>query len=101
MSKISPTQRTLKHMRDKGYVCQVVEHWNPWARVRQDLYGFIDVLCLGGGEIVGVQSTSYGNVSARINKIAEHENVAAVRNAGIRILVHGWDGAKLREVDIS
>lgn len=97
----SPTQRTLAEMRKRGYLCQVVEHWNPYARIRQDLFGFGDVLCLGDNEVVMVQATSYSNTSARIKKIADHENVAAVRNAGIRILVHGWDGPKLREVDCS
>lgn len=101
MSKVSPTQRTLKHMRGLGYTCQVVEHWNPFAKIRQDLFGFIDVLCLGNDEVVGVQSTSWGNVATRIRKIADHDNVAAVRKSGIRIIVHGWDGSKLREVDCS
>ena len=98
---ISPTQRTLAEMRKRGYICQVVEHWNPYARIRQDLFGFGDVLCLGDDEVVMVQATSYSNTSARIKKISEHENVAAVRQAGIRILVQGWDGSKLREVDCS
>lgn len=101
MAKTSPTQRTLAEMRKRGYVCEVVERWNPWAKVRQDLFGVIDVLCLGDNEVVGVQATSYSNVSARLRKIAEHENVAAVRRAGIRLLVHGWNGAALREVDCS
>lgn len=101
MAKTSPTQRSLKAMRDRGYVCEVTERWNAFAKIRQDLYGFIDVLCLGSGEVVGVQATSYSNVSARVKKIADHDNVAAVRKAGIRILVHGWDGSKLREVDVS
>jgi hypothetical protein len=101
MAKLSPTQRSLKEMRDRGYFCEVVERWNSFARIRQDLAGFIDVLCFGDGEVVGVQATSYSNVSARVKKIAEHENVAAVRKAGVRLLVHGWDGAKLREVDVS
>jgi hypothetical protein len=100
MSK-SPTQRTLALMRERGYTCQVVEYWHAFAKIRKDLFGFIDVLCLKEGEIVGVQSTSYSNVSARVNKIADHENVGAVRKSGIRILVQGWDGAKLREVDCS
>ena len=98
---MSPTQRTLKHMREQGYLCWIVEHWNAFAKKRQDLYGFIDVLCVRDGETVAVQTTSYGNVSARVTKIAEHENVGMVRKAGWRILVHGWDGAKLREVDCS
>jgi hypothetical protein len=101
MSKVTPTQRSLAEMRERGYHCEVTEKWNPYARIRQDLFGFIDILCLGNGEVVGVQSTSYGNVSARLKKIAEHDNTAAVRKAGIRILVQGWDGKKLREVDVS
>ena len=101
MPKPSPTQRTLAEMRKRGYTCEVVEHWNPHARVRKDLYGFIDVLCLGDNEVIGVQATSYSNVSARVKKIAEHENVVAVRRAGIALLVHGWNGNRLREVDCS
>ena len=95
----TPTQRTLAEMRSRGYACEVVERWNPFARIRQDLFGFIDVLCLGDNEVVGVQATSAGNVSARVRKIADHDNVAAVRKAGIRLLVHGWNGDKLREVN--
>ena len=88
-------------MRSRGYTCEVTEKWNPFAKIRQDLFGFVDVLCLGDGEIVGVQATSADNVAARVRKIAEHDNVAAVRRASMRILVHGWDGPKLREVDCS
>ena len=98
MAKKTPTQRTLAEMRQRGYACEVVERWNPFARIRQDLFGFIDVLCLGDNEVIGVQATSAGNVAARVRKIAEHDNVAAVRKAGIRLLVHGWNGGKLREV---
>lgn len=94
----TPTQRTLAEMRSRGYACEVVERWSPFARIRQDLFGFIDVLCLGENEVIGVQATSAGNVAARVRKIAEHDNVAAVRKAGIRLLVHGWNGEKLREV---
>ena len=79
-----------------------------WAQVRrrQDLYGFIDVLAIREGEIVGVQATSGNNVASRVTKIAEHEHVGAVRKAGIRILVHGWRKNAagrwtLREVDCS
>lgn len=105
-SKTSPTQRTLKLMRERGYHCAVVERWNPHAKLRVDLFGFIDIMCLGDGEVVGVQATSYSNASARITKIQEHDNVAAVRKAGIKILVHGWKKNKagkweVREVDIS
>lgn len=105
-SSSSPTQRSLAEMRKRGYLVAVTERWNPFARIRQDLYGFIDVLCVRENEVVGVQATSGTNVSARCAKIAEHENVGVVRKAGIRILVHGWRKNAagrwmLREVDVS
>ena len=105
--KVSPTQRSLEHMRKQGYTCQVVERWNQFARVRQDLFGFIDIVCLGpNGETVGVQATSHSNVSSRVNKIAESEHVGAIRKCGWRLLVQGWGKRangryELREVDVS
>lgn len=74
----SPTQRTLKRLRDLGYLAEVVEHWNQHAKVRNDLFGFGDVIGLREGEVLLVQATSGDNVAAR------------VRKAGIRIEVHGW-----------
>lgn len=104
-SKRSPTQRSLELLRSRGYRCEIVEKWNPYAKVRQDLFGFIDIIAIRPGEVLGVQTTSGSNVAARIAKIAEHENVGAVREAGIRIVVHGWRKLKAgwacREEDVS
>jgi hypothetical protein len=50
----SPTQRSLRHMRDLGYLVAVVEHWNPHARIRQDLFGWIDLLAIRDGETLAV-----------------------------------------------
>lgn len=100
MSK-SPTQRTLAELRKRGYRAQTVERWNPFAKVRQDLFGIIDVIAVGNGETVGVQATSASNVSARVRKIAEAEAVPDLRKAGWKLLVWGWDKGKLREVDVS
>lgn len=86
----SPTQRSLKRLREAGYTVQVVERWNPHAKIRQDLFGFIDVLAIKAGEVLAVQACSRGDVAARVQKIADHANVGIVRQAGIRIEVHGW-----------
>ena len=86
----SPTQRSLAHLRDGGWLAQVVERWNPHARVRNDLFGFIDILAIRDGQTLGVQATSGTNVAARVRKIAESEHVGAVRAAGWRLEVHGW-----------
>jgi hypothetical protein len=101
----SPTQRSLAHLRRAGYpLVQVVERWNPHARIRQDLYGCIDVLAVGD-EIVAVQATSGSNVAARVRKLTDSPALPVLRKAGIRVLVHGWRKVRgrwqLREVDVS
>lgn len=100
---ISPTQRTLAELRKLGYMAAVVEHWNPHARIRQDLFGFVDVVAVGGGErelVVGeglhtlaVQATSGSNVASRLTKLRSQElapRVEAVKAAGWRVEVWGW-----------
>ena len=89
---MSPTQLTLRHLRDvEGWpLVAIVEHWNPHARIRQDLFGFVDVLAVGPRGVLAVQTTSATNVASRMRKIAEHANVGPVRDAGIAIRVHGW-----------
>jgi hypothetical protein len=86
----SPTQLSLKKLREEGYTVAVVEHWNAFARIRQDLFGFIDLLALKDKEVLAVQTTTTSNMSARVKKIADHENVGVVRDAGWTIHVHGW-----------
>lgn len=86
----SPTVRSLALLRKRGYYAEVVERWLPFARVRKDFAGFIDILALRPGEVLGVQTTSDSNVSARVNKITEHDNWPTVQQAGIRVTVHGW-----------
>lgn len=89
MAGKSPTQRSLEYLREQGYHCEIVEKWNPWRRVRQDLWGWCDILAIRRDEVLAVQVTSSG-VAARIRKIQESETVAKVREAGIRIECHGW-----------
>jgi len=104
---ISPAELTLRDLRNQGYRAQVVEKWNPHARVRQDLFGIIDVLAIGRNETIAVQSTTKHNLKARIKKIAESESIGDIREAGWTVLVHGWHQPKgkgtrwqLVEVDV-
>lgn len=87
----SPTQRSLKKLREEGYLAEVVEKRLPRVFITKDLYGFLDILAIRPGEILGVQTTSAGNVAARLTKIREHENYAAVVASGMRVVVHGWN----------
>jgi hypothetical protein len=87
---VSPTQRSLKYLRDQGYTVEVVEHWNHFARKRQDLFCFADLLAIRENEVMLVQVTSGTNVSARVKKITESEHIDIVRKAGMSVFVHGW-----------
>lgn len=105
-SGTSPTQRSLAKLRADGYTVAIVERWNPHAKIRQDLFGFIDLLAIREGETLAVQSCSGTDVSKRVAKIADADCVGAVRKAGWRIVVHGWvkraSGKwECREVDCS
>lgn len=86
----SPTTRSLELLRKDGYHVEVVEKWNSFTKTRKDLWGFIDLLAIKQNEVLAVQVTSASNMSARRKKIADHENVGKVRDAGIRIELHGW-----------
>jgi hypothetical protein len=96
MAKISPTQLTLRKLREDGYLAEVVERWVPMARIRKDLWGWCDVVGVKRGETLAVQATSASNVSARVKKIADSETVGKVREAGWRIVVFGWKKVKNR-----
>ena len=88
--KTSPTQRSLAFLRAAGYRAAVVEHWNPFAGIRQDLFGIIDIVAVGGGRTKGVQTTTSTNLSSRVKKIEASEALADLQHAGWGIEVHGW-----------
>lgn len=88
---MSPTQRSLKKMRDEGWTCAITERWNPHVKIRQDLFGFIDILCFKDEITLAVQTTSGDHVAERIDKIRALP-VARDWSGTIfrQIRVHGW-----------
>lgn len=100
----SLTPRSMAEMRDRGYVVAVVEHYNAFTRRKHDLFGCIDLLCIGNNETVAVQVTSRANVSSRRTKIEETEAYPEMLKSGWRILIHGWDKEdglwRLKEVEL-
>ena len=90
MAGTSPTKRTLDYLKEKGYTCTITERWNAFAKIRQDLFGFIDIVALGNFSILGIQCTSGDHVAERVAKIKGlKEAVDWKLNTG-RILVVGW-----------
>ena len=105
MAKTTPTQRSLKRLRDRGYTAEVVErfvrteHKGAQGKVkaggfRKDLFGFCDIIAvhpLVAGTTY-IQTTDGSSLSKRITKaFAEKgEAVRAVLRAGNRVAFHGW-----------
>lgn len=88
---MSPTQRSLKLMRDRGYLVAITEKYNPFAKIRQDLFGFIDMLAIKGDETIAIQTTDGTSVSKRINKIQTLESARLwLESSNRSIVVHGW-----------
>jgi hypothetical protein len=88
---MSPTQRSLKKLRAEGWTCAIVERWNPWAKVRSDLFGFIDILAMSGDCLLAIQTTSGDNVSKRIDKIKTAQAASLwLESPSRKIIVHGW-----------
>jgi len=88
----SPTKRTLAHLRKLGYIAAVAERWNPHARIRQDLLGFIDVIALRADKpgVLAIQCTSRSNLSSRRAKVVSLPTAKEWLAAGNRVEVWGW-----------
>lgn len=70
----SPTARTLQELRECGYTAQVVERYNAFARVRQDLFGCIDIVAMPPANyrldlIIGIQCCAGSSHAAHRDKI--------------------------------
>lgn len=88
----SPTQRTLAWLRKQGYTAAVVERWNPHAKVRQDLFGFVDIVSIHPQiqGLSGIQCTTTGHIPDRVRKILAEPRAKAWLTAGLSIHVIGW-----------
>lgn len=80
---------SMKMLRKEGWVCAKAEHWNAFARIRQDLFGFIDVVCLQDRQIVGIQVVNT-HLQDHIDKIRGNGAAVSWINCGGRIVIHNW-----------
>jgi hypothetical protein len=89
---MSPTGRTLDHLRRCGFVAEVVERWIPRANLRKDFLGCIDILSCHRSRpgIIGVQATSASSMAARLAKARGKWELAVWLRAGGQFQVWGW-----------
>jgi hypothetical protein len=87
----SPTSRSLALLRKCGHHADVTERWLPYANVRKDLFGCIDLVAVRLGEpgVLGVQSTTAGNLAARVKKARQQPELRTWLATGNRYQCHG------------
>jgi hypothetical protein len=87
----SPTSRTLATLRDEGWIAAVVEHWNQYAKIRQDLFGFADIIAFNQSDVLLVQCTDGSSVSKRVDKVRASDMAKVWAEGPCRYLeVWGW-----------
>jgi len=78
MSRVTPTQRTLRELRKQGRLVDVCERWivnpkHPGGGFRKDLFGFIDLIVLDPEYgIVAIQSCG-NQFKGHLDKIVDSE----------------------------
>ena len=102
MSKgLSPAQRTMRALRDKGGICAMVEHYNPHVGehgIRQDLFGIIDVLVLDPSDTLGIQCCGT-DFKAHVEKLTvekAQESLDWLSSPHRKLQIWGWRKVKLK-----
>lgn len=97
---LTPTQRTLKALRDKGMIAGVVERFNRFGGshgVRQDLFNIIDIIALDKERgVVGVQSTgtSFAQHHKKLTEERKQECIDWLETPGTALELWGWRKVK-------
>jgi hypothetical protein len=89
---MTPTKRTLRRLRDLGWLAEVVEKWNSYSRTSKDLFGCIDILAMHPDRhgLVGIQCTSRSNHSARKKKAMALPQLRLWLQTGYEFAVWSW-----------
>ena len=88
----SPTQRSIELLKSQGYTVYIAEHYNAFAKIRRDLFGFIDIVALHPNKkgVLGIQTTTGTNLSARIKKAQMLTAFNLWLSCGNAVEFHGW-----------
>ena len=100
---LSPTQRTLRALREQGRVAAIVEKYNAYAGPfgrREDLFGIIDVLALDPDRgVVGIQCCAGSGFAAHRTKILEERHQEThdwLSTPGTALEIWAWRKVKLQ-----
>ncbi len=101
MSGLSPTQRTIRSLKEQGFECQIVEKWNSFAAThgkRIDLFGIIDIIALDPvNGVLGIQSCgqAFSEHYKKLTIEKANESLNWLRTPGTKLQLWGWRKVKL------
>jgi hypothetical protein len=89
---MSPTARSLSHLRKCGYVADVAERFIAHAGIRRDFLGFVDIIAVSRREpgVLAVQATTLDHVGHRLAKARSRPELKVWLRAGAAFEVWGW-----------
>ena len=100
MSGLSPTQRSLRVLKQQGRVCGIVERWNQFAGphgLRNDLFGIIDIIALDPERgVIGIQScgTAFSQHVKKFQEERVQECIDWLSTPGTRLELWAWRKVK-------
>jgi hypothetical protein len=76
----------------------IVEHWNPHAHIRQDLFGVFDLLAVdpNGFGVIGIQVKGQSGTADGVTKLRESAILEPWLRCLNRVLVVGWRKLKVK-----
>jgi len=82
-------------LEQQGYLSGIVEKFNPYAKVRVDLFNFIDIISIKPKGICAIQSCG-SDFREHDRKILKNEYALEWLKAGGTIELYGWRKVKKR-----
>jgi hypothetical protein len=99
---MTPTQRTIRELKNQGRKCGIVERFNSFVGphgIRQDLFGIIDIIALDPERgVIGVQACGQ-DFSGHYKKITidrAQETIDWLMTPGAVLELWGWRKVKLK-----
>jgi hypothetical protein len=89
---MTPTARSLVHLRRLGFLAATVEIWIPRVNRKRDLFGIGDVLAVHPRDkaVLLVQATTADHVADRLKRVRRRPELPALLRAGVAVEVWGW-----------
>lgn len=92
---MSPTQKSLRLLRELGYTAEdVTAYGHPasakWPR-KKDVLGFADILAFRGVELLAVNATDKTSVAKHKTKYTQLQTLHLWLATGSGFAIHGWD----------